>query len=90
MNMRGPGRPGSFFCPAGSSPKSPVRGFACEAKGITLAPLDMIIAAHAVAAGALVTQDKAFFLVPEPLRTDDWGTARALGKRVAIALKDAA
>lgn len=50
---------------------------ACEAKGITLAPLDMMIAAHAVAAGAtLVTEDKPFFRVPEPLRTDDWATAR--------------
>jgi tRNA(fMet)-specific endonuclease VapC len=50
---------------------------ACEAKGIALAPLDMMIAAHAVAAGAtLVTEDKAFFRVPEPLRTDDWTTEK--------------
>ena len=46
---------------------------ACEAKGVTLAPLDMMIAAHAVATDAtLVTRDKAFAYVPEPLRTDDW------------------
>jgi tRNA(fMet)-specific endonuclease VapC len=46
---------------------------ACEAKGATLAPLDMMIAAHAVATDAtLVTRDKAFTHVPEPLRTDDW------------------
>ncbi|HEX5998878.1 MAG TPA: type II toxin-antitoxin system VapC family toxin [Hyphomicrobiaceae bacterium] len=46
---------------------------ACEAKGVTLAPLDMMIAAHAVATDAtLVTRDKAFAHVPEPLRTDDW------------------
>ena len=46
---------------------------ACEAKGVTLAPLDMMIAAHAVATDAtLVTRDRAFAHVPEPLRTDDW------------------
>jgi tRNA(fMet)-specific endonuclease VapC len=46
---------------------------ACEAKGVTLAPLDMMIAAHAVATDAtLVTRDKAFARVPEPLRIDDW------------------
>jgi tRNA(fMet)-specific endonuclease VapC len=46
---------------------------ACEAKGVTLAPLDMMIAAHAVATDAtLVTRDKAFAHVTEPLRTDDW------------------
>jgi len=46
---------------------------ACEAKGATLAPLDMMIAAHAVATGAtLVTRDKAYTHVPAPLRTDDW------------------
>src|SRR5262245_66181563 len=34
---------------------------ACEAKGLTLAPLDMMIAAHAVANDAtLVTRDKPF------------------------------
>jgi tRNA(fMet)-specific endonuclease VapC len=46
---------------------------ACEAKGVTLAPLDMMIAAHAVATDAtLVTREKAFTHVPEPLRTDEW------------------
>ena len=46
---------------------------ACEAKGVTLAPLDMMIAAHAVATDAtLVTRDKAFARVPESLRIDDW------------------
>lgn len=46
---------------------------ACEIKGINLAPLDMMIAAHAVAAGAiLVTRDKAFSRVPKPLKTEDW------------------
>jgi tRNA(fMet)-specific endonuclease VapC len=46
---------------------------ACEAKGVTLAPLDMMIAAHAVAIDAtLVTRDKTFVRVPESLRIDDW------------------
>lgn len=46
---------------------------ACEAEGVTLAPLDMMIAAHAVAIGAtLVTRDKTFARVPESLRIDDW------------------
>lgn len=46
---------------------------ACEAKGVPLAPLDMLIAAHAVAADAvLVTNDKAFSRVPRPLRTENW------------------
>jgi tRNA(fMet)-specific endonuclease VapC len=45
----------------------------CEAKGVSLAPLDMMIAGHAVAADAvLVTSDKAFARVPDPLRTEDW------------------
>lgn len=45
----------------------------CEAQGVNLAPLDMMIAAHAVAAGAvLVTRDEAFSHVPEPLKTDAW------------------
>ena len=45
----------------------------CEAKGVTLAPLDMMIAAHAVATNAvLITRDKAFSRVPDPLRTEDW------------------
>ncbi|WP_022719535.1 type II toxin-antitoxin system VapC family toxin [Rhodopseudomonas sp. B29] len=46
---------------------------ACEAKGVTLAPIGMMIAAHAVATDAtLVTRDKAFANVPLPLRIEDW------------------
>jgi tRNA(fMet)-specific endonuclease VapC len=45
----------------------------CEANGVSLAPLDMMIAAHAVAAGAvLVTRDKAFSRVPDPLKAENW------------------
>lgn len=46
----------------------------CAMAGITLGALDMMIAAHAVAADAtLVTHDKAFSLVPDgALATDDW------------------
>lgn len=45
----------------------------CEAKGVTVAPLDMMIASHAVAAGAtLVTRDKIFMRVPAPLKVEDW------------------
>jgi len=45
----------------------------CEAKGVALAPLDMMIAAHAVAADAvLVTRDRAFSRVSAPLKTEDW------------------
>ncbi|NKM72314.1 type II toxin-antitoxin system VapC family toxin [Rhizobium laguerreae] len=48
---------------------------ACEAKGVILAPLDMMIAAHAVATAAtLVTRDKAFARVLEPLKVDDWAS----------------
>ncbi|RED27272.1 putative nucleic acid-binding protein [Rhodopseudomonas thermotolerans] len=46
---------------------------AYEAKGVTLAPLDMMIATHAVATDAtLVTRDKTFGRVPSPLRVEDW------------------
>lgn len=45
----------------------------CEAKGVSPAPLDMMIAAQAVAADAvLVTNDKAFSRLPDPLRTENW------------------
>jgi tRNA(fMet)-specific endonuclease VapC len=45
----------------------------CEAKGTSLAPLDMMIAAHAVATDTiLVTHDKAFSRVEAPLKTEDW------------------
>jgi len=48
----------------------------CEAKGVSLAPLDMMIAAQSVAADAvLVTNDKAFSRVPAPLRAENWGGA---------------
>lgn len=46
----------------------------CAASGITLGALDMMIAAHAVAAKAtLVTHDQAFSLVPGGVLTvEDW------------------
>lgn len=46
----------------------------CAASGITLGALDMMIAAHAVAAKAtLITHDKAFALVPDGvLVVEDW------------------
>jgi tRNA(fMet)-specific endonuclease VapC len=45
----------------------------CEVRGVTLAPLDMMIAAHAVVASAvLVTRDKAFSRVGDALKTEDW------------------
>ena len=46
----------------------------CTASGITLGALDMMIAAHAVAAKAtLVTHDQAFRLVPgDVLAVEDW------------------
>ena len=45
----------------------------CEAAGVTLAPMDMLIAAHAKAADAiLVTRDRAFGLVPDRLMLEDW------------------
>ena len=44
-----------------------------EAAGITLSPLDMMIAVHANAADAiLVTRDKAFSRIPEGLRIENW------------------
>jgi len=46
---------------------------ACELNDVSLAPFDMMIAAHAVAADAtLVTRDKAFGRVPAQLKTEDW------------------
>jgi tRNA(fMet)-specific endonuclease VapC len=54
----------------------------CEAGGVTLAPLDMMIAAHACALGlaseleagkiVLVTRDRAFRRVPGGLSVEDW------------------
>ncbi len=47
---------------------------ACEAAGEPLGPLDMMIAAHAKAAGAtLVTNDRAFSRIPAgSLALEDW------------------
>jgi tRNA(fMet)-specific endonuclease VapC len=46
---------------------------ACEAAGVPLAPLDLMIAAHARAVEAtLVTRDRAFLRVPEGLRVETW------------------
>jgi len=48
----------------------------CERRGVSLAPLDMMIAAHAIAEDAvLVTRDKAFTQVEERLRVEDWASA---------------
>lgn len=45
----------------------------CEARGVAVASLDMMIAAHAVAAGAtLVTRDKVFLRIPAPLKVESW------------------
>ena len=45
----------------------------CEAVAVTLAPMDMMIAAHAKAVGAiLVTRDRAFSHVPDGLVLQDW------------------
>ncbi|EHM52331.1 type II toxin-antitoxin system VapC family toxin [Cardiobacterium valvarum] len=49
----------------------------CTANGITLSALDMMIAAHAVAAKAvLVTHDHIFARIPDGLlQTEDWAAA---------------
>ena len=45
---------------------------ALETKGVTIAPLDLMIAAHALAVDAtLITSDKAFSMI-EILKTEDW------------------
>ena len=47
----------------------------CRARGVNLEALDMMIAAHAVAAGAiLVTRDQAFSHVESGLKIEDWTT----------------
>jgi tRNA(fMet)-specific endonuclease VapC len=49
---------------------------ACESAGLPLAPMDMMIAAHAKAADAiLVTRDRAFSRVPQALSIEDWTQA---------------
>lgn len=46
---------------------------ACENEGRPLGNMDMLIAAHSVAAGAvLVTNDKAFYNVKHHLTLEDW------------------
>lgn len=45
----------------------------CEAAGITLSPLDLMIAAHAQALNAaLVTGEKAFRMIPDGLTIENW------------------
>jgi len=45
----------------------------CEAAGVTLAPMDLMIAAHSKEAGTiLVTRDRTFGLVPNGLKLQDW------------------
>lgn len=47
----------------------------CEAAGVTLSPLDLMIAAHAQALNAtLVTADKAFGMIPDGLTVENWTT----------------
>ena len=46
---------------------------ACENEGRPLGNMDMLIAAHSVAVGAvLITNDKAFYNVEHHLMLDDW------------------
>lgn len=48
----------------------------CEAAGVPLAPMDMMIAAHAKAVDAvLVTRDRAFSRVQQGLSLEDWTQA---------------
>jgi len=45
----------------------------CEGEGTPLGTMDMLIAAHSVAVGAiLVTNDQAFFRVKHLLSLEDW------------------
>jgi tRNA(fMet)-specific endonuclease VapC len=47
-----------------------------ESRGVSLAPLDLMIASHALAAGAvLVTRDKAFSRLSQELAIEDWTQA---------------
>lgn len=46
---------------------------ACESEGLPLGTMDMLIAAHCLAAGAvLVTNDQAFYRVKHHLSLEDW------------------
>ena len=56
----------------GTQDRDPFRA-SCEAAGVTLAPMDMMIAAHAKAVDAiLVTRDRAFLHLPDGLMLEDW------------------
>ena len=47
----------------------------CETAGVTLSPLDLMIAAHAQAVNAiLVTGDKAFSMIGDGFRVENWTT----------------
>jgi tRNA(fMet)-specific endonuclease VapC len=47
----------------------------CETSGVTLSPLDLMIAAHAKAINAiLITRDKAFSRIPDGLILEDWAS----------------
>jgi tRNA(fMet)-specific endonuclease VapC len=47
----------------------------CEAAGVTISPLDLMIAAHAQALNAtLVTTDKACSMIPDGLKIENWTT----------------
>jgi len=46
---------------------------ACEREGTPLGTMDMLIAAHSIAVGAvLVTNDQAFYRVKHHLSVEDW------------------
>lgn len=46
---------------------------ACENEGTPLGSMDMLIAAHSVAVGAvLITNDKAFYNLAQYLKLEDW------------------
>jgi tRNA(fMet)-specific endonuclease VapC len=55
-----------------------------EGRGVSLQPLDMMIAAHALAAGAvLVTRDNAFTHISEDLVIEDWTQDPYAGPNIA-------
>jgi tRNA(fMet)-specific endonuclease VapC len=54
----------------------------CEAAGVTLAPMHMMIAAHAKALSAvLVTRDRVFGLIPDGPPLEDWTMQELHGGR---------